>query len=131
MTDGFVYRFHEEGAAQTHGTLEEREGAFLPCTFWLATTYAMAGRPDQAEAILNRAETCAGSLGLFAEELDPRSGRFLGNSPLLFAHVEYIRAVMEVAKARPLDQARLMVGKLKQWLGRRLFGQDRRLRKEA
>lgn len=131
MIDGFVYRFHEEWAAQTSGTLGEREGAFLPCTFWLATTYAMAGRPDRAEAILNRAETCAGSLGLFAEELDPRSGRFLGNSPLLFAHVEYIRAVMEVAKARPLDHARLMVGKLKQWLGRRLLGQDRRLRKEA
>ncbi|MEP6887878.1 MAG: glycoside hydrolase family 15 protein [Nitrospirales bacterium] len=78
MVDGFVYRVHEEGAAPTHETLGEHEGAFLPCTFWLATTYAMARRPDQAETILNRAETCAGSLGLFAEELDPRCGRFWG-----------------------------------------------------
>lgn len=131
MVDGFVYRVHEAEAVQSHGTLEAREGAFLPCTFWLATTYAMAGRPDQAETILNRAEACAGSLGLFAEEIDPRSGSFLGNSPLLFAHVEYIRAVMEVAKARPLDHARLLVGKVKQWLGQRLFGLDRPLRKEA
>ncbi|MBA3753477.1 MAG: glycoside hydrolase family 15 protein [Nitrospira sp.] len=129
--DGFVYRFRSPGAEEAALPLGDFEGAFLPCTFWLATTYAMAGRADEAEAILNRAETYAGALGLFAEEVDPRSGSFLGNSPLLFAHVEYIRAVMELAKARPLDHARLLLGKVKQWLGQRLFGQERRLRKEA
>ena len=76
------------------------------------------GRPDEAEAILTHAEAVAGELGLFAEEVDARTGRFLGNTPLLFAQVEYVRAILETAKARPLDRARLMVGILEQRLGR-------------
>ncbi|WP_447980008.1 glycoside hydrolase family 15 protein [Candidatus Nitrospira bockiana] len=96
------------------------EGAFLPCTFWLVTTYARTGRVDEAEAILDRAEAWAGPLGLFAEEVDPRSRGYLGNLPLLFAHVEYIRAVMEVAKARPLDRLRLMIGHITRWIGRQI-----------
>lgn len=117
----FVHRFGA-GAAAGAGDrpVGAFEGAFLPCTFWLATTYAMAGRPDHAEAILTRAEVAAGELGLFAEEVDARTGAFLGNSPLLFSHVEYIRAVMELAKARPLDKARLMVGKVAHGVGRLL-----------
>lgn len=109
----FVHRF---GAGSAVGAgdwpVGAFEGAFLPCTFWLATTYALAGRPEEAEAILTRAEAAAGELGLFAEEAEARTGGFLGNHPLLFSHVEYIRAVMELAKARPLDKARLMVGKV-------------------
>ena len=98
----------------------EFEGAFLPCTFWLATSYARSGRTDEAESILTRAEAVAGTLGLFAEEVDARSRTFLGNFPLLFAQVEYVRAVLELAKARPLDRARMMVGMLEQRVGRML-----------
>lgn len=113
--DGLVHRFI---AAETPGhedlPLGEFEGAFLPCTFWLATTYAMMGRPDDAEAILARVEPIAGELGLFAEEVDARTKTFLGNTPLLFSHVEYARAVLELAKARPMDKARLMIGMVEQ-----------------
>ncbi len=80
----------------------------------------MAGRADDAEALLARAEATLGAVGLFAEEIDARSGAFLGNYPLLFAQVEYVRAVLELAKARPLDKARLMVGMLGQRVGRAL-----------
>jgi GH15 family glucan-1,4-alpha-glucosidase len=41
----------------------------------------------------------AGELGLFAEEADGRSHAFLGNTPLLFSQVEYVRAAVGVAKA--------------------------------
>ncbi|MDP9350451.1 MAG: glycoside hydrolase family 15 protein [Chloroflexota bacterium] len=113
--DGFVHRFL---AGETSGysdvPLGEFEGAFLPCTFWLATTHAMAGRADEAEKILAGAEAIAGELGLFAEEVDTRSRTFLGNTPLLFSQVEYIRAVVELAKAQPLDKARLMGGMIRQ-----------------
>lgn len=124
--DGLVHRF-VAGETPGHEDLPvgEFEGAFLPCTFWLATAYAMMGRPDEAEAILARVERIAGPLGLFAEEVDARAGTFLGNSPLLFAHVEYARAVLELAKARPRDKARLMIGMVEQRVGRLLEG-DRR-----
>ncbi|MDQ3407366.1 MAG: glycoside hydrolase family 15 protein [Chloroflexota bacterium] len=124
--DGLVHRFI---AGDTPGhedlPLGEFEGAFLPCTFWLATSYALMGRPDEAEAILERVEAIAGDLGLLAEEVDARSGTFLGNSPLLFSHVEYARAVLELAKARPLAKARLMIGMAEQWIERALHRGER------
>jgi GH15 family glucan-1,4-alpha-glucosidase len=78
--------------------LAEFEGAFLPATFWFARALAKAGRWEQAETIIKRSESIAGTLGIFSEEADPRSGIFLGNTPLLFAHVEYVRAATEVIK---------------------------------
>lgn len=82
------------------------------CAFWLATAYAKAGQSEKAEAILEQAEAIAGTLGLFAEGMDARSKTFLGNTPLLFSHVEYVRAVTELAKSRPLGKLRLMPGKI-------------------
>ncbi len=119
--DRFVHRFDARTMPGMRDlAVGEFEGAFLPCTFWLVTTYAMAGQPDTAEAILEQAEAVAGELGLFAEEVDARTRTFLGNTPLLFAQVEYVRAILELAKARPLDKARLMLGQAKQQIAQRL-----------
>jgi GH15 family glucan-1,4-alpha-glucosidase len=98
MANGFVYRF-DPGA--TEGVkplpLGEFEGAFLPSTFMLASGRALCGPRGRAEELLDRAEAAAGELGLFAEEIDARSGAFLGNTPLLFSHAEYVRAVLTLA----------------------------------
>ncbi|HEY7331109.1 MAG TPA: glycoside hydrolase family 15 protein [Gemmataceae bacterium] len=94
--DGFVHRFdplETPGIQKQQIPLGEFEGAFLPCTFWLAHVYALMGRKKEAEAILDRAEKIAGPVGLFAEGVDARSGDFLGNHPLLFSQIEYVRAV--------------------------------------
>jgi GH15 family glucan-1,4-alpha-glucosidase len=115
MHNGLVYRFDPEELPEPASLpLRTFEGAFFPCTFWLVTAYAMAGRTAQAEALLRRAEAVAGELGVFAEEADRHSAGFLGNVPLVFAQVEYVRAVMELAKARPLGTLRLMAGRLTQ-----------------
>ncbi len=105
--EGFLYRFRpDERAGEGAQPLAQFEGAFLPCTFWLATARAMAGEIDRAEALLQGAEDMAGELGLFAEEVDPRSGQLLGNHPLLFSHVEHIRAVVALRRARSLGSTR-------------------------
>jgi len=94
--DGFIYRFdplQTPGIQKQQIPLGEFEGAFLPCTFWLATIYALMDRKKDAEAILNRVEKIAGPVGLFAEGVDARTGDFLGNHPLLFSQIEYVRAV--------------------------------------
>lgn len=108
---GLVHRFHPRSVGAP-GRLETFEGAFLPCTFWLAAAYAKIGRAEQAETILRQVEEIAGPLRLFAEEADGRARSFLGNTPLLFSHAEYVRAVMELAKARPLSYLRMAVGQL-------------------
>jgi GH15 family glucan-1,4-alpha-glucosidase len=119
--DGFVHRFV---ARDTPGhpdlAVGAFEGAFLPCTFWLATTYAKQGRTADAEAILERAEAIAGALGLFAEEVDVETRTFRGNSPLLWAQMEYVQAIVELAKAQPIDTARYLVGAARIQLMRRL-----------
>ena len=100
--DGYAYRFdpHELPVLENL-PLGQLEGAFLPCTFWLATAYAKAAQPGKADALLKRIERLAGPLGLFAESIDPRTGSFMGNSPLLFSHVEYVRARMEIERVQP------------------------------
>jgi GH15 family glucan-1,4-alpha-glucosidase len=98
--DGFVYRFDPLATPDIQKQqipLGQYEGAFLPCTFWLATVYAQMGRKEDAEAILDRAEELVGPVGLFAEGVDARSGDFLGNYPLLFSQIEYVRAVRTLA----------------------------------
>jgi GH15 family glucan-1,4-alpha-glucosidase len=101
--DGLVYRFEPDVAPienPDHLPMGEFEGAFLPCTFWLATTHALAGHLDAAEATLRRAECLTNACGLFAEEADPRTGQLLSNYPLLFSQVEYLRAAHTVECAR-------------------------------
>ena len=97
--DGYVYRFNpRQMPVLGDFPLGQLEAAFLPCTFWLATAYAKAGKPEKAEAIVQSVEKIAGPLGIFAEAVDPRNNCFLGNTPLLFSHVEYIRAKLEIAR---------------------------------
>ncbi len=102
--DGFVYRFdplQTPGVQKQQIPMGEFEGAFLPCTFWLARVYALMGRKKEAETILDRAEKIAGPVGLFAEGVDARSGDFLGNHPLLFSQIEYVRAIRALAGMNP------------------------------
>ena len=101
VVDGLVHRFDPTdtmGGKQL--PIGEFEGAFLPCVFWHAHALAKAGRCDEAEAILRRCEAVSGETGLFAEEIDAKEETFLGNTPLLFSHVEYVRAVMQLNEAR-------------------------------
>lgn len=110
--DGLVYRFNPPDQADPiQQPLGDAEGAFLPCTFWLAAAHAKLGNDEKAEAILEKVERIAGNLKLFAEEADPAARAFLGNTPLLFSHAAYIKAVMEIVKARPLRAAEMMIGK--------------------
>jgi GH15 family glucan-1,4-alpha-glucosidase len=101
LVDGLLHRFDP---SQTLGgeqlPIGEFEGAFLPCVFWHAHVLAKMGRHREAETILERCDIIAGEVGLFAEEVDAKRDTFLGNTPLLFSHVEYARAVWELNHSR-------------------------------
>ncbi len=66
----------------------------------------------RAEAILEKVVGIAGELQHFAEEVDPATQTFLGNTPLLFSHAVYIKAVMEIVKSRPLLATEMLVGRV-------------------
>jgi GH15 family glucan-1,4-alpha-glucosidase len=96
MVDGFVVRY--QGASGVDG-LPGVEGAFLPCTFWLADALALMGRVDEAREIFTRLQSVGNDLGLFAEEYDPIGHRLLGNFPQAFTHVGLINTARNLTAA--------------------------------
>jgi GH15 family glucan-1,4-alpha-glucosidase len=84
MRDAFVQRY--DSPADVDG-LPIGEGAFLPCTFWLADNLALQGRRDEAREIYERLLAIRNDVGLLAEEYDPIARRQLGNFPQAFSHV--------------------------------------------
>jgi GH15 family glucan-1,4-alpha-glucosidase len=95
MTDGFVARYqtlpHVDG-------LPPGEGAFLPCTFWLADNLALQGRYSEARAIFERLLAVRNDVGLLAEEYEPVSRRQLGNFPQAFTHVGLINTARNLTR---------------------------------
>ncbi|NIQ56021.1 MAG: glycoside hydrolase family 15 protein, partial [Gemmatimonadetes bacterium] len=76
------------------------EGAFGICAFWEAQLLARQRRLDEACRRFEHAAAFANDLGLFAEEIDPESGRLLGNFPQAFTHIGLVSAASEIARAR-------------------------------
>jgi GH15 family glucan-1,4-alpha-glucosidase len=93
VVDGFVLRYRTEAGADG---LPAGEGAFLPCSFWLADAYGMQGRTDEAVALFERLIGLANDVGLLAEEYDPRVKRQVGNFPQAFSHLALINAVLNM-----------------------------------
>jgi GH15 family glucan-1,4-alpha-glucosidase len=93
---GLVLRYRTD---QTDDGLAGQEGTFLICSFWLVSAYAEIGELDRARDLCERLLGYASPLGLYAEEIDPRTGRHLGNFPQAFTHLALINAVMHVIRA--------------------------------
>jgi alpha,alpha-trehalase len=90
---GLVLRYRVQ---ETDDGLSGEEGAFLICSFWLVSALSEIGEAERARMLCERLLTVAGPLDLYAEELDPRSGRHLGNFPQAFTHLALINAVSHV-----------------------------------
>jgi GH15 family glucan-1,4-alpha-glucosidase len=108
--DGLVQRYKVQ---ETDDGLAGEEGTFAICSFWLVSALAEIGDHDRARALCEKMLGYASPLNLYAEEIDARSGRHLGNYPQAFTHLALINAVMHVIRAdhqlatsQPLVEAR-------------------------
>lgn len=79
---------------------EKGEGAFVLCSFWLIDHLLREGEIARAEKLLEKIIAHASPLGLFAEEIDPATGEFLGNFPQAFSHLGLITAILNVEQSK-------------------------------
>ena len=94
LTDnGLVRRYRVD---VTDDGLEEPESSFTLCSFWLVSALAEIGETDRARKLCERLIKEASDLGLYGEELDPTTGRHLGNFPQAFTHLALVNAVLHV-----------------------------------
>ena len=93
--DGLLRRYHVD---ETDDGLGGTEGTFTICSFWLVSALAEIGEHQRARDLCEKVLSYASPLLLYGEQIDPRSGRHLGNFPQAFTHLALINAVMHVVR---------------------------------
>ena len=95
MTEkGLVYRYKNEDG------LPGDEGCFLLCSFWLVDSLSLSGRLDEAISIFVNVLQLMSPLGILAEEIDPETGKLLGNFPQAFSHIGLVNSALYIGIAR-------------------------------
>jgi GH15 family glucan-1,4-alpha-glucosidase len=99
---GFVLRYD---TAETDDGLPPGEGAFLPCTFWLADAYVLTGRHADARRLFERLIGICNDVGLLAEEYDVAAQRLVGNFPQAFSHIALVNTAYNILDSvKPCEQ---------------------------
>ena len=94
--DDMVLRYRVD---DTEDGLTGEEGTFTICSFWLVSALVAIGEVARARTLCGKLLAASSSLQLYAEEIDPHSGRHLGNFPQAFTHLALINAVTAVIRA--------------------------------
>jgi GH15 family glucan-1,4-alpha-glucosidase len=90
--DGLMKRYvHHDDFGETTNT-------FTICSFWWAEALALAGRLDEAVEVFERVSKFANPLGLFSEDIDPKTGELLGNFPQAYTHVGLIHTAITIGE---------------------------------
>ncbi|GAC1323784.1 MAG: glycoside hydrolase family 15 protein [Mycobacteriales bacterium] len=93
--DDLVLRYQVK---ETDDGLTGEEGSFTICSFWLVSALVEIGEHVRARQLCEKLLSFASSLDLYAEEIDARTGRQLGNFPQAFTHLALINAVIHVIR---------------------------------
>jgi GH15 family glucan-1,4-alpha-glucosidase len=99
-SDGLVLRYRTD---ETDDGFSGAEGTFTICSFWLVSALSEIGEKHRAKQLCEKLLGYASPLGLYAEEIDPVTGRHWGNYPQAFTHLALINAVMHVVRDERIE----------------------------
>jgi GH15 family glucan-1,4-alpha-glucosidase len=91
--DGLVYRFRHDARA-----LDQAEGAFLLCGFWMALAALTAGDEVAAGRWFERNRAACGPAGIFTEEYDVHQHQLRGNLPQAFVHAALLEGAVRLSR---------------------------------
>ncbi len=81
--------------------VDQEEGSFVACGFWLVEALALLGDPNAAAERMDALLAATGyNLGLLNEQADPADGAMLGNVPQALSHLAAIHAAVAIAQSR-------------------------------
>jgi GH15 family glucan-1,4-alpha-glucosidase len=96
MRDGLLMRYD---FGRTDDGMNQKEGAFLACSFWLVECLAHQGKVSEAQEFFEFLCEKSNDLGLFSEEFDSFSNELLGNFPQGLTHLSHVAAAVAIARA--------------------------------
>jgi GH15 family glucan-1,4-alpha-glucosidase len=96
MHEGLLLRYRNDSGVDGLSGIEH---PFLACSFWLVSAYALAGRVDDASALMERLVALGNDVGLLSEEYDVAGQRMVGNFPQAFSHLALVSAAMNLRRA--------------------------------
>ena len=99
--DGMLYRYTSDDG------LPGEEGVFSICTFWLADALILSGDLENGERVFRRMLRFANHVGLYSEQIDTRTGDFLGNFPQAFTHIALINTAQLLEEAHAARRSAL------------------------
>jgi GH15 family glucan-1,4-alpha-glucosidase len=73
-------------------------GREIAASFWLVDNYILQGRYAEARKLFERLLMRCNDVGHLAEEIDPVTGRMLGNFPQAFSHVGLINSALNLSR---------------------------------
>lgn len=82
---------HHDGISGDHGA------TFTVCGFWNVEALARLGFIQEAEVAFEQMLSYANHVGLFSEDIDPRTGQQLGNFPQTYSHVGIINCAFAIS----------------------------------
>ncbi len=91
--DGLLKRYDVED------DFGQQEAAFTVCSFWLVEALAIIDRKDEARDLFERLLSHGNPLGLFSEDILPKTGELSGNFPQTYSHVGLINAAFRLSRS--------------------------------
>lgn len=88
VKNDYAFRYLEEDEFGTP------ENTFIVCSFWMINALYLIGEKEKANKMFDKIVSHSNKFGLYAEDIDPKSNRLIGNFPQGYSHLAFIQTAL-------------------------------------